>query len=55
MGAAVDVRVCGVINCSRKLSSVTVEVTDQTGDLVALFQGLAYRKDEPLEKYVQNA
>ena len=29
-----------------KLASYTVEVKDDAGDLVALFQGLAYRKSE---------
>ena len=29
-----------------KLASYTVEVKDEAGDLVALFQGLAYRKSE---------
>jgi len=31
-----------------KLGSYTVEVKDAEGDLVALFQGLAYRKKDPL-------
>jgi len=31
-----------------KLSSYTVNVTDQTGALVAIFQGLAYRKKQPV-------
>jgi acyl-CoA thioesterase len=31
-----------------KLGSYTVEVRDDQGDLVALFQGLAYRKKDPL-------
>jgi acyl-CoA thioesterase len=30
-----------------KLGIYTVTVTDEQGDLVALFQGLAYRKSEP--------
>ena len=30
-----------------KLGSYTVEVRDDTGDLVALFQGMAYRKTQP--------
>ncbi len=32
---------------SRKLSTCTVRVTDATGELVALFQGTAYIKEEP--------
>lgn len=31
-----------------KLGSYTVEVTDDQGDLVAIFQGMVYRKNEPL-------
>jgi acyl-CoA thioesterase len=31
-----------------KLGSYTVEVKDDAGDLVALFQGMAYRKNEKL-------
>jgi acyl-CoA thioesterase len=34
------------ISRSFKLGSYTVEVKDDAGDLVALFQGLAYRKSE---------
>jgi acyl-CoA thioesterase len=32
---------------SRKISTCTVRITDQAGDLIALFQGTAYIKDEP--------
>jgi acyl-CoA thioesterase len=35
------------ISRSRKLSVCSVRVTDETGELVALFQGTAYIKDEP--------
>ena len=31
-----------------KLGSYTIEVRDDSGDLVAIFQGLAYRKSEPI-------
>jgi acyl-CoA thioesterase len=31
-----------------KLASCTVHVTDATGDLVAIFQGMAYRKKDPV-------
>ena len=31
-----------------KLGNYTVEVRDDTGDLIALFHGLAYRKADPL-------
>jgi len=30
-----------------KLGTVTVRVTDEAGDLVAIFQGLAYQKKDP--------
>ena len=33
---------------SRRLSTCTVRVTDEKGELVALFTGTAYRKDDPL-------
>ncbi len=32
-----------------RLGSYTVRVTDESGDLVAIFQGLAYRKKDPLD------
>ncbi len=32
---------------SRKISTCTVRVTDQAGELIALFQGTAFIKDEP--------
>ena len=32
---------------SRKISTCTVRVTDNSGQLIALFQGTAYIKDEP--------
>ncbi len=35
------------ISRSRKLSVCTVQVTNDAGELVALFQGTAYIKDEP--------
>jgi acyl-CoA thioesterase len=35
------------ISRSRKLSVCTVRVTDDAAELVALFQGTAYIKDEP--------
>jgi acyl-CoA thioesterase len=33
---------------SRRLSTCTARVTDEKGELVALFTGTAYRKDDPL-------
>jgi len=36
------------ITANPKLSTYTVRVTDDTGDVVAIFQGMAYRKKEPL-------
>jgi acyl-CoA thioesterase len=38
------------VSKNHKLGSYTVEVKDDQGDLVALFQGLAYRKSEPIPK-----
>lgn len=35
------------VSRTRKLSVCTVRVTDDAGELVALFQGTAYIKDEP--------
>jgi acyl-CoA thioesterase len=35
------------ISRSRRISTCTVRVTDDMGDLVALFQGTAYIKNEP--------
>ncbi len=32
-----------------KLASYTVDVTDSSGALIAVFQGLVYRKSEPIE------
>jgi len=40
------------VSCSRRLSNVTVEVTNQKGELVALFQGMAVRKEGSLEKFM---
>jgi acyl-CoA thioesterase len=31
-----------------RIGTYTVEVTDEQGELVAIFQGLAYRKKDPL-------
>jgi acyl-CoA thioesterase len=36
------------VSKSNRLGAYTVEVRDDAGDLVALFQGLAYRKPDPL-------
>ena len=36
------------MSCNFKLGSYTVEVKDDQGELVALFQGLAYRKTEKI-------
>jgi acyl-CoA thioesterase len=35
---------------SRRLSTCTVRVTDERGELVALFTGTAFRKDDPLPR-----
>ena len=36
------------LSCNPRLGSYTVEVRDDAGDLVAVFQGLAYRKPDRL-------
>jgi len=35
-----------------RIASYTVEINDETGDLVALFQGMAYRKREMLSDLI---
>ena len=35
-------------SCGPRLATYTVRVTDDTGDLVAIFQGMVYRKKEPI-------
>lgn len=36
------------VSCSRRLGSYTIRVSDDGGDLVAIFQGMAYRKADAL-------
>jgi acyl-CoA thioesterase len=36
-----------------KLGSYTVDIRDETSALIAVFQGLVYRKSESLESVVQ--
>lgn len=36
------------VSINAKLASYTVDVTDDEGDLVATFQGMVYRKTDPL-------
>jgi acyl-CoA thioesterase len=43
------------VSRSRKISTCTVQVTNDAGELVALFQGTAYIKDEPFPPPGQNA
>jgi acyl-CoA thioesterase len=40
---------------SRRVSVCLVRVTDDRGELVALFRGTAFRKEEPLEAFVAAA
>jgi acyl-CoA thioesterase len=35
------------LSLTRKLGSYTIRVTDESNELIALFQGLAYRKSAP--------
>lgn len=37
------------VACHPKLASYTIDVTDAAGDLVAVFQGLVYRKNTAIE------
>ena len=39
------------VSCSRRLSNVTVEVSNEKGELIALFQGMAFRKEVSLQDY----
>ena len=41
------------VSLNPKLGSYTVNVTDATGALVAIFQGLAYRKKQPIADEVK--
>lgn len=36
------------VSRSRRISTCTVQVTNESGELVAIFQGTAYIKDEPM-------
>lgn len=36
------------VSKNHRLGTYTVEIRDDAGDLVALFQGLAYRKSDPI-------
>ncbi|MHB1295512.1 MAG: PaaI family thioesterase [Anaerolineae bacterium] len=35
------------VSSSQRLGSYTVHITDDAGDVIAIFQGMAYRKREP--------
>ena len=39
---------CRELSRNAKLGSYTAEIRDDQGDLVAVFQGMAYRKKDPL-------
>ena len=41
------------VACHPRLGSYTVRVRDEEGDLVAIFQGMAYRKKDRLEDLVR--
>ena len=43
------------VSRSRKISTCTVQVTNDAGDLVSLFQGTAYIKDEPFPPQAKDA
>jgi len=40
------------VSMSPKISTCLITVTNQAGDKVALFQGMAYRKKDPLESVI---
>ena len=42
------------LSCGARLGTYTVRITDAAGDLVAIFQGMAYRKKERLEDLVDS-
>jgi acyl-CoA thioesterase len=42
------------VGLNPKLGSYTVDVRDETSALIAVFQGLVYRKKETLESVVQH-
>lgn len=37
------------ISLNPKLATYTIDITDENGELIAIFQGLAYRKREKIE------
>ena len=41
------------VSLNPRLGSYTINVTDETGDLVAIFQGLAYRKKDKIEDVIK--
>ena len=43
------------VSKSSRLSSVTVEVRDEAGDLVSLFQGMAFRKNDTIDEFLAKA
>lgn len=36
------------VSCGPKIAAYTIRVTDEAGELVSRFEGMAYRKKEPL-------
>ncbi|MFT3870431.1 MAG: PaaI family thioesterase [Nibricoccus sp.] len=42
------------VSLNPKLGSYTVNVTDENGTMVAIFQGLAYRKKQPIADEVKH-
>ena len=35
------------VSCGPKIAAYTIRITDASGELIARFEGLAYRKREP--------
>jgi acyl-CoA thioesterase len=37
------------VSCGPKIAAYTIRITDGTGELISRFEGMAYRKKEPLD------
>ena len=50
-----DVLIAEAVEQSRnpKIATYAVKVTDETGDTVALFTGMVYRKKDPITAYIK--
>jgi acyl-CoA thioesterase len=39
------------ISCDHKLASYEITVTDETGEIISVFQGMVYRKKETTDYF----